>query len=495
VGDLVTTISYTAAGERTSIAQSFPGGASQRQMTYDTLGRMVAQTEPNTGTWQYAYNDSGDVVGLMDPRGCGKVVYHDGLGRVAAEDYSPCPSSDAPAYSAPNLTTGDGTEAFTTYDGYGNVAREADRAQVSVSTYDARNRLVEVDRQVAVPGASDLMASRYAPHVFTKKILGYSEANRPLVSDTGADTFNLQGAFGDSELTVGYALDGSLETATSSYGALISDRQTDAIGQTFLELFGDAAGTLAYMTDDYEGRLTGYDLQRSVGPWAGYVNGGPPSSSDFTLQSTLAQLTLAYDMVGNPVSITQSSFAAQQGGGDGDDGDGGNPGTLNEWPQGGLPTTSRTMTYWDDYRLNAFSASYDSPAGDDISGLAGNPYTATELSAATYPAPGPVSTGNRVRSQTFGYDLRGNVLTSTDDANDLWDRSLGPVTYVPGSDQLATTDAGGAATYDAAACSSDKKQQADGESAAPRPSYGANVVRGLYHFGRSVSDLARACLN
>jgi YD repeat-containing protein len=238
------------------------------------------------------------------------------------------------------------------------------------------------------------------------------------------------------------------ETATSSYGALITERQTNAFGQTGLEVFGDVAGTFASLDVDNEGRLISYDLERGTGPWADYVTGGPPSPTDFTLQSILAEQTLTYDMVGNPVSITQSSFSAQSGGGD--DGDGENPGTLNEWPRGGLPTLSRTMTYWDDYRLKAFSVSYQSPESDDTAGLTGNPYTAAELAAATYPALGPVSTGNRVRSQTFGYDLRGNVLTSTDDANDLWDRSLGPVTYVPGSDQLATTGAGGTATCDAA---------------------------------------------
>jgi RHS repeat-associated protein len=57
--------------------------------------------------------------------------------------------------------------------------------------------------------------------------------------------------------------------------------------------------------------------------------------------------------------------------------------------------------------------------------------------------------GNRVASQSFGYDLRGNVITSTDDANDLWDRSLGTAGYQPGTDQWTTTSGGGSASYDA----------------------------------------------
>jgi hypothetical protein len=40
------------------------------------------------------------------------------------------------------------------------------------------------------------------------------------------------------------------------------------------------------------------------------------------------------------------------------------------------------------------------------------------------PTPAPVSTGNRVRAQQFGYDWRGNVASSTDDSNTFFDRSL-----------------------------------------------------------------------
>jgi RHS repeat-associated protein len=47
-----------------------------------------------------------------------------------------------------------------------------------------------------------------------------------------------------------------------------------------------------------------------------------------------------------------------------------------------------------------------------------------------------LSTGNRVRDQTYTYNLRGDVELSTDDANVFWDRSLGNVSSV--GDQLAS---------------------------------------------------------
>jgi RHS repeat-associated protein len=120
-------------------------------MAYDTLGRLVSNTEPNSGTWTYAYNDAGEVVGTSDARGCGMNIYRDTLGRVTAEDYSPCTSSQPP-YTAANPATGSGAEAFFVYDAYGRIAKNYDRAQFSTYLYDGRGRLEEIDRRVAPPG-------------------------------------------------------------------------------------------------------------------------------------------------------------------------------------------------------------------------------------------------------------------------------------------------------------------------------------------------------
>ena len=430
-GDLVTTTAYTAVGERRSITQTYPGGSNARQMTWDTLGRMVAQTEPNTGTWQYAYNDSGDLVGRMDARGCGEVVYHDALGRVTAEDYSPCGSSDSPAYSAPNLITGDGTESFYVYDGYGNVAREADRAQSSSYSYDPRNRLTSVQRQIAVPGGAVTLAARYAPEVYTKQVLAYSEANRPLTSSTGAELADLQ-VGGQSQVAMTYAINGALESATSSYGALLVHQATDASGRITSQTFGDAANTSGSMSYDNNGWLVSDTLQRAPGPWTAYAQEDPPSASDYTEQGVLLEMLVSYDMVGNPTLVSQPYLSVD-----------GNAG----WPTGAQPFTVRFMAYWDDYRLSEFSPAF-AGGGYDAAGISGNPYTPAELASATYPALSHAATGVRLALQTFGYDLRGNVVTSNDDAHDLWDRSLGAVTYAPNTDQLATTAGGGAALYD-----------------------------------------------
>jgi RHS repeat-associated protein len=429
---VTTTTTYTAAGEPTAITQSASSGSYSRQRTYDSLGRMVRQTEPNTGTWQYAYNDSGDLVGMMDARGCGEVLYHDGAGRLVAEDYSPCASSDAPAYSPPNLGTGDGTEAFYLYDGHGNVASQYDRAQATTYTYDGRDRLVETNRVIAVPGGSDTLATRYTPHVYSKSVSSYSEADRPLVATTGADAPSLL-ISGQSVVTTAYWSNGPVQTLTSSYGAVLANQVPSSFGKVLYQQLGDPAGTQTSLYYDYNGALTDLLTTRSAGPWVLYAQGTRPAATDFTTQAVLADMSISYDMVGNPVTMTQPTSLAP----------------LSAWPAGAQPWVKRSLAYWDDYRLESSAVTYAGATGDDPAGVAGNPYTAAELAAASYPAPAAPSTGNRVRSQTFGYDFRGNVTLSTDDANDFWDRSLGTVSYTPGTDRLATSGNGGTATYDA----------------------------------------------
>ena len=424
-GDLFTMTSYAATGERRTILQMYPTGSYQRTMQYDTLGRMVSQSEPNVGTWQYAYNDAGDLVQTADARGCGEVIYHDGLGRVTAHDYSPCVASQ-PAYSAPNLTTGDGTEASFAYDPYGAVATESDRAQRSTYKYDPRGRMTQQQTQVAVPDGSDVLAQRYAPRVFTKGFLSYSQANRLLVSSTGTDLPDLA-VSGSSLVTSSYLVQGDLASVTSSYGSLLTSQTTDAAGRIYEQFFGDAARTHAGFAYDGNEALIRYGFSRladlSDGRWVTYTQ-SPPSSpaAENTFQTWLQVGFVFRDMVGNPTEIEQEIQATGQ--------------IISlqsgmvpaEWPAGAAPVVARTLSYGDDYRLQSVAKTYAGFNGNDYTGPSDvfvSPYKASD--GTRYPTPAVVSTGNRVRTQQYGYDWRGNVASSTDDANAFFDRSLGTV--------------------------------------------------------------------
>jgi YD repeat-containing protein len=71
--NIITSIKYDAAGEPSNVTRTYAGGAYQRTMTFDSLGRLVANREPNTGmNWLYAWDDAGRLIGTSDARGCGE---------------------------------------------------------------------------------------------------------------------------------------------------------------------------------------------------------------------------------------------------------------------------------------------------------------------------------------------------------------------------------------------------------------------------------------
>ncbi len=431
---------YLPTGEVTSITQEGTAGAAVRTMQYDTLGRMVSQSEPNTGTWRYAYNDTGELVGMSDARGCGEVLYHDALGRLQAEDYSPCDSAQA-AYTAPNFATGDGTEAFNQYDGYGQLAHAYDRAQRSTYSYDGRGRLTRVQRQIATPTGGSALATRYAPQVFTKAVSSYDAANRPVVTTTGTDLADLQ-VNGVSSVTTAYTAQGTLASVSSSYGTLIASQLVDASGATTQRQYGDAAQTTAQMGYDANEAVLSYALSRAAqngSGWAPYTAGTSATASDRTYESALTSVSITRDKVGNPIGVTYNTSA--------------NPSSqglpniqLSEWAPGSGPVASQTLTYGSDYRLVKAQTQY---AGD---ASWSSPYTPAE--SATYPLPEPVPQDLRVQQQTYAYDFRGNLTQSGDDQSVFWDRSLGTMSTTSGTDQLVqagpNSNAQASVSYDGA---------------------------------------------
>lgn len=421
---------YQATGEPWNIIQSNPGGMQsyQRLLTYDSLGRLVSNAEPNTGgneaNWYYAYNDSGELVGSMDARGCGKDVYRDGLGRVIAEDYFPCSGSTPSSYSAPTFNggapTGWGAEAYFVFDANGQVSDEYDRAQYSHYTYDARGRVTSLQRQIASTTPSDPNSlQRYASTVFTKNFTQYTAANRLVSASTGADAPEL--TVNGSSVTASYTIQGSLESVTSTYGTnhgvLLASRSFDALGGVTQQTYGDQAGTNAAMGYDGNERLVGYVLKRPAGPWVTtYTYGGVPTSPD-TLHVVLASLAITYDMVGNPRAVTQSTGGSSQTTAVGSMS---LPAVDANWPAGAMPALSRNFTYWDDYRLGQATTSYYPQAvgGTDtfispyVSSKDGNLYTSN-------------AAASRVVQQNYSYDGRGNLTNSSDDLADYFDRSIG----------------------------------------------------------------------
>jgi RHS repeat-associated protein len=289
-----------------------------------------------------------------------------------------------------------------------------------------------------------MLDARYAPHVFTKTF-GYSAANRVTSATTGADVPDL--TKNGSQVNIAYDVRGALAGVGSSYGTLLTSQTLDPSGSVTQEVFGDVAKTNATMVYDNNESLVGSVLQRSKGTvgaahaWTTYAPGSSAPTAvdvahqtgDFTVQTVLSSTAVTLDGVRNVTGTLESAPSGPV------------VTTVNpnvslpavipsEWLAGSAPTGARSFGYDDAYRLQSVATAY-LPTGGGSDDVAKSPYTsAAELTA--YPQQNPVSTQanqTRPRLQTYQYDFRGNMTSSTDDKNDFVDRSLGVVGNGPGA--------------------------------------------------------------
>ena len=81
---------YDAWGQVTSTTTGTGDGAVTRRVTYDGRGRRTGMTDPDQGTWTYAYNGFDELVKQTDAAGNYQVVRYDALGRMQTrQGYAP----------------------------------------------------------------------------------------------------------------------------------------------------------------------------------------------------------------------------------------------------------------------------------------------------------------------------------------------------------------------------------------------------------------------
>ncbi len=434
---------YLSSGEVDLIRRTTESGTVVRWMRYDTLGRMVANVEPHattgfnadktsalTGmhTLRYAWNDAGDLVGTSDARGCGQNFFYDYAGRMLAEDYSPCDAAHA-VYTAPNLTTGDGTEVWHRYDtedpdaataaasgfvrntGYylGREASVSDRARKTLMSYDGRGRSVSTAVQIAKTGVpTSALSTRYAARWYAKSVT-YDNADRIVSETTGGRSTSLMGAGGASRVDLSYTGRGTLREVNSSYGLLANGLVHAADGTLQNLTYGDLAATQTTFTYDARKRITNVLTQRlPPALWGtGNANYTPPVLAQ-TAQLTLANTHVTYDLVDNPTLIEDLRPAA-------------------EWPAGHKPVT-RAMTYDGLNRVTGVTYTYTGVTNDPWSSPHAPEHAGTRgpgpLGLRGKPKPEAVFT-NRVKTESYAYDGLGNRTSTDDDVHGFWDRSLG----------------------------------------------------------------------
>jgi RHS repeat-associated protein len=430
-GGIFTQYTYQSTGEPTIIEQSTYGGdtpgsgtrmaSTFRSLAYDSLGHLVLNWEPNVGEWAYAYDAEGRLVGTSDARGCGENIYYDPGGRILAADYVPCGGAGQAAYTSPTIAPGTfpyaGAEESYAYDpNTGVLTKAADRARSDSYVYDAAGHLSQIDRQMALPGSPLEYGAVYQENfdqftlydqVMTRRLNGLVLGEYRTVNENTE-----------------YTMDGRVADIYSfPLGTLVSNTQYDAserptamtLGQPGTSAAGLSAPVVSYGYDP-NGALQTYSLQRTASgspkTGGGYT---PPMSGDHLLLTTLMNVTIGRDRVGNPMTVTDAAAAG--------------------WPNGS-PSGSQSYKYYDDYRIHTYTSTADATGVDP----GADPY-AYEHSAGSplYGWSSPPGTSERAHLLSFAYDGRGNITSSSDDANDFFSRSLGTVAPV-GSVRGAATD-------------------------------------------------------
>jgi len=453
---LVTETSYLGTGEPRTIDRygGFTVQPSHRWLQWDSYGRLTENHEPNTGGagagWRYVYDSENRVVGSSDARGCGKNIHYDALGRVLAEDFSPClPPPFQAAYTAPDLVTGEGTESFLRYDEYeygqvepsadfdhrdvlsrGRLVSVRDRGSYTRLSYDDRGRVRRVARRLVKPGVPSAdLETRYVDHWY-KQNSTFDEGDRLVKRTTGLDEESVL-VGGESFETLTYTARGALLEIGGAYGTLVKDLTYTASGMPRAATYGDRAQSTWTRSFDARERP---DLTRffraaepplwSAAPTATYST--PPAETRLLY---LSRVRTTFDDVGNPKTVNDTSPAA--------------------WPAGAKPL-GRTYDYDWAYRIAQVDYANASDPQTPIfaaEGAAGDRRPVAEAPLAT-----------RMQQQTFIHDAHGNVLSSQDDQGAYFDRSFGqqrngedwsfnptggPHQFIDGSNTHAEYDAAG----------------------------------------------------
>ncbi len=135
----ITSYGYDALGDLTSVNQS----GQQRNFSYDSLGRLSAASNPESGVVNYTYDNAGNVLTKTDARGIQTTYSYDALNRGSQISYSDgTPTINyyydgkGVANSKGRLTAVTNQTAFQNYTGYdavGNVTSSSE--QIMAQTY------------------------------------------------------------------------------------------------------------------------------------------------------------------------------------------------------------------------------------------------------------------------------------------------------------------------------------------------------------------------
>ena len=277
-----TTYTYDGAG-RVLTSQQNSNTNTTITLSYDTLGRKTTMIDPDSGTWQYAYDAAGNVVIQQDPKAGQRVQFcYDGLNRLTRKLYltddilTPisCTNTagidwieylyDGGSYGKGHLTTVNDTHTDSTVN--------------TAMTYDARGRVVSESKTINIISLSSKTAT-------TGYVYDLSNADK-------VATIN----YPDGEnVTTTYDQSGQPKSLASQTASYVSDLQYDLLGRptTIVHANGtkdtrDYYGAPGSATFPYGHRLKVVKTDKTSTPTDTHLN---LSYANYSPRGLLQQLT------------------------------------------------------------------------------------------------------------------------------------------------------------------------------------------------------------
>ncbi|MBS0457900.1 MAG: VCBS repeat-containing protein, partial [Proteobacteria bacterium] len=199
---LTATYAFDAAGDLSTVSRNGGRGAIVTSYSYDTLGRKVAQTDADTGTYSYAYNAQGELLRQTDAKGQHVDSDYDARGRVWRKT----------VYLGPGTGLLESTSTFVF---------DTDPSAPGLQTLGS---LVTENISNALPGSTDAMSRAY----------GYDALGRPV-----SKTHTIDGhAYGEATI---YDVLGRVQEAQDATGRWLRT-QYGAAGYALSQCEGDGSG-------------------------------------------------------------------------------------------------------------------------------------------------------------------------------------------------------------------------------------------------------------
>ncbi len=209
---------YNLAGLLTRIRQN-GAPATDVTMTYDALGRRMSLTDPDSGTWRFAYDRNGNLVYRDDPATGQHLEFrYDALNRLSSKTQH---AADAQGQGA--ATVLEDHLYDTAIQGRGRLARVVDQSGETI--FDAYDRLGNVTRETRRITFGGVTRTYNTANT-------YDERGRLVSTTVPWDHRSSEFLYYD------YSAQGTLRRIRSDHGTYVTDVTHDALGRMRTTTYG-----------------------------------------------------------------------------------------------------------------------------------------------------------------------------------------------------------------------------------------------------------------